>query len=167
MGVFSTRQTRHFYVMNNYNETLTNKGDIKAAVTGDTLYFQTKGAAGITRSDLININNIMYVNATDANKLRRYLKTATVTLDKNYDLQVGQDYILNIKIKNLLSIGDEPALCKFGMVHVTKLTDESAFYKTLALSIVSNFSRLETPALKVYVKTSSGKTEVTSATKES
>lgn len=168
MGVFSTRQTRQFYVMNQYNENLQNKGDVKVASTGDTMYIQTKGAAGVTRSDLINVNSIMYINATDATKSGRYLKKATITLNQDYDLQVGQDYILNIKIKNLLSIGDEPALCKFGMVHVVKGTgtDASAFYKKLALSLVSNFNRLETPALKVYVKTASSKEEVTTSTKE-
>lgn len=79
MAVFSTNQVRQLYVANelktpNVIET-NNAGSI--AVKSDTakthLYFMYKGAAGMTRSDLIDIENIMYANAVDADDLAQQI----------------------------------------------------------------------------------------------
>jgi hypothetical protein len=60
----------------------------------------------------------------------------------------GQDYILNISIKNYIAIGGDNNYEKYGCVHATKNMTASDFYKTLAVSLVKNFAREPYPLFK-------------------
>ena len=152
------------------------------AVKSDTakshLYFEYMGAGGMTRSDLIDIKNILYAKATDADDLAYDLAKYKLTLDDTVnggEPVVAQDYILRIAFRNYPGLSEEDQYFKYGMVHAVTGMTASDFYKTLALSLVKNFSREEQGLLKFYLETGGSdagvvagtSTEVTKDTKES
>lgn len=167
--VFSTNQARHFYVAT--AATGTAVGTLIAKATDDKshVYFKYVGKGGETRSDLIEVKNIIYAKAKDASAMARPLKAVAVTLDSDVNGGnpiSGQDYILNISIRQFSSLSDESTYEKYGMVHAVKDMTASEFYKTLAISLAKNFSRELTKLLKFTLEDSEGTgTEVTSSTK--
>lgn len=184
MATFSTNQVRQLYVA-----TALKSPDVRAsdtagsiAVKSDTakshLYFEYMGAGGMTRSDLIDIKNILYAKATDADDLAYDLAKYKLTLDDTVnggEPVVAQDYILRIAFRNYPGLSEEDQYFKYGMVHTVTGMTASDFYKTLALSLVKNFSREEQGLLKFYLETGGSDagvvagtpTEVTKDTKES
>lgn len=167
--VFSTNQARHFYVAT--AATGTAVGTLIAKATDDKshVYFKYVGKGGETRSDLIEVKNIIYAKAKDASAMARPLKGYTVTLDSEVNEGApisGQDYILNISFTQFSSLGDESTYEKYGMVHATKGMTESDFYKTLAISLAKNFSRELTQLVKFTLEDTDGTgVEVTASTK--
>ena len=152
MSVFSTNQARHLYVATALKSPNVIASDaagsiaVKADTAKNHLYFEYMGQGGLTRSDLIDIKNIMYAKATKADKMARELKAVTVTLKGNP--VGGQDYILKIAFRQFAGMSDEDIYTKFGMVHATTNMSASDFYKELALSLVKNFSREATQLVK-------------------
>ena len=184
MATFSTNQVRQLYVAEALKSTNVAATDAAGsiAVKSDTakthLYFEYMGAGGMTRSDLIDIKNILYAKATDADDLAHDLSKYKLTLDasiNNGAPVAGQDYILRIAFRNYIGLSEEDQYFKYGMVHTVANMTASDFYKTLALSLVKNFSREEEGLLKFYLETggtnagtvSNTTTEVTKDTKES
>lgn len=180
MATFSTNQVRQLYVATALTPTSGTAGSI--AVKSDTakshLYFEYMGAGGMTRSDLIDIKNILYAKATDADDLAYDLAKYKLTLDDTVnggEPVVAQDYILRIAFRNYPGLSEEDQYFKYGMVHAVTGMTASDFYKTLALSLVKNFSREEQGLLKFYLETTGSDagvvagtpTEVTKDTKES
>lgn len=171
MAVFSTNQVRQLYVATELKEDAAvlaadQAGTIalKTDNAKSHMYFEYKGAGGLTRSDLISIDNILYAKATPASALKRKLKKVTVTLDRtvnNGNPITGQDYILRIVFRQYLGMSDEDQYQKYGMVHAYTGMTPSDFYKTLAISLAKNFSREIVPLVKFKV----GNTEVTPNTK--
>lgn len=136
------------------------------AVKNDTaknhLYFEYKGADNLMRSDLIDIKNILYAKATDANDMAHELKAVTVTLDSEVNAGApvaGQDYILRIVFKQYVGMSDEDQYFKYGMVHAYAGMDADEFYKVLALSIAKNFSREIVPLIKIEVHSKATKSK--------
>ena len=184
MSVFSTNQVRQLYVaeaLKSPNVAATDAAG-SIAVKSDTakthLYFEYMGAGGMTRSDLIDIKNILYAKATDADDLAHDLAKYKLTLDASVNSGApvaGQDYILRIAFRNYIGLSEEDQYFKYGMVHAVADMTASDFYKTLALSLVKNFSREEEGLLKFYLETegtdagtvAGTPTEVTKDTKES
>lgn len=176
MATFSTNQFRHLYVAKSVKNDqttpatvtpLTSAGDI--AVVADKnkshVYFQYMSPGGLTRSDLININNIEYLRYVPSSKMNKKLKAFQVTLDPTVnggEPIVGEDYILRIAFSNYVGISEEDQYFKYGMVHAYAGMDASTFYKKLAISLAKNFSRESEELLKFYLD----KTEVTPNTKE-
>lgn len=184
MATFSTNQVRQLYVATALKSSNVIASDTAGsiAVKSDTakshLYFEYMGAGGMTRSDLIDIKNILYAKATDADDLAYDLAKYKLTLDDTVnggEPVVAQDYILRIAFRNYPGLSEEDQYFKYGMVHAVTGMTASDFYKTLALSLVKNFSREEQGLLKFYLETrGSGAgvvagtpTEVTKDTKES
>lgn len=180
MATFSTNQVRQLYVATALKSPTDTAGSI--AVKSDTakshLYFEYMGAGGMTRSDLIDIKNILYAKATDADDLAYDLAKYKLTLDDTVnggEPVVAQDYILRIAFRNYPGLSEEDQYFKYGMVHTVTGMTASDFYKTLALSLVKNFSREEQGLLKFYLETRGSDagvvaetpTEVTKDTKES
>lgn len=172
MGVFSTNQARHLYVATALKSPKVIASDavgsiaVKADTAKNHLSFEYMGHGGLTRSDLIDIKNIMYVKATKADKMARDLKAVTVTL--NNAPVGGQDYILKIAFRQFAGISDEYTYTKFGMVHATNGMSESDFYKELAISLVKNFSREATQLVKfALVEGEDADVPVTNTTKAS
>lgn len=184
MATFSTNQVRQLYVATALKSTNVIASDTAGsiAVKSDTakshLYFEYMGAGGMTRSDLIDIKNILYAKATDADDLAYDLAKYKLTLDDTVnggEPVVAQDYILRIAFRNYPGLSEEDQYFKYGMVHAVTGMTASDFYKTLALSLVKNFSREEQGLLKFYLETGGSDagvvagtpTEVTKDTKES
>lgn len=147
---------------------LKDAGDILVKATPDkqAIYFQHKGVADISRSDLIEVKNIISANATAAKSMEKKLKNATVTLDSSVNGGkpiAGQDYVLRLIFNGYIGISPEDSqYWKYGVVHVTNGMTASDFYKKMALSIAKNMSREAVQFIKVFL----GETEVTSRTKE-
>lgn len=170
--VFSTNQVRQLYVATELKEgaahvLATDQAGTIALKTDNAkthMYFEYKGAGGLTRSDLVSIDNILYAKETPASALARKLKKATVTLDATINGGnpiAGQDYILRIVFRQYLGMSDEDQYQKYGMVHAYAGMTASDFYKTLAISLAKNFSRELVPLVKFKI----GATEVTPNTK--
>ena len=184
MATFSTNQVRQLYVAEALKPTNVAATDAAGsiAVKSDTakthLYFEYMGAGGMTRRDLIDIKNILYAKATDADDLAHDLAKYKLTLDASVNSGApvaGQDYILRIAFRNYIGLSEEDQYFKYGMVHTYAGMTASDFYKTLVLSLVKNFSRKEEGLLKFYLETGGTNadtvagtpTEVTKDTKES
>lgn len=160
MATFSTNQVRQLYVANTLKTSQVLASDaagyiaVKSDAAKNHLYFEYKGADNLMRSDLIDIKNILYAKATDADAMAHKLKSVTVTLDTNVNggaPVAGQDYILRIALRQYAGISDEDQYFKYGMVHAYADMDADEFYKVLALSIAKNFSREAVPLIKVEV----------------
>ena len=184
MATFSTNQVRQLYVAKELKSPNVIATDAAGsiAVKNDTakthLYFEYMGAGGMTRSDLIDIKNILYAEATDADDLAHDLAKYKLTLDASVNSGTpiaGQDYILRIAFRNYIGLSEEDQYFKYGMVHAVTGMTASDFYKTLALSLVKNFSREEEGLLTFYLETggtdagtvAGTPTKVTKDTKES
>lgn len=184
MATFSTNQVRQLYVaeaLKSSNVIATDTAGsiaVKADTAKTHLYFEYMGAGGMTRSDLIDIKNILYAKATDADDLAHDLAKYKLTLDASVNGGIpvaGQDYILRIAFRNYVGLSEEDQYFKYGMVHAVADMTASDFYKTLALSLVKNFNREEGGLLKFYLETGGADagtvagtpTEVTKDTKES
>ena len=147
---------------------LKDAGDILVKATPDkqAIYFQHKGVADISRSDLIEVKNIISANATAAKSMEKKLKNATVTLDASVNGGkpiAGQDYVLRLVFSGYIGISPEDSqYWKYGVVHATNGMSASDFYKKMALSIAKNMSREAVQFIKVFL----GDTEVTPRTKE-
>ena len=173
MATFSVNQNRQLFVAKNVvTTTPAAVGDLKLGSdkAGTYMYFQHMGYGGLTRSDKIDLSNVMYAKTTKAGALSRKLKNATVTLDSEVNGGnpiSGQDYVLRIFFRQYIGNSDIYQEAKYGVVHGYKGMTASDFYKTLALSLAMNFSKEVVPLLKFYLKTASGNTEVTSSTAKS
>lgn len=177
MATFSTNQVRQLYVAKALKtpHVLASDAAGSIAVKNDTaknhLYFEYKGADNLMRSDLIDIKNILYAKATDADAMAHELKSVTVTLDANVNggaPVAGQDYILRIVFKQYVGMSDEDQYFKYGMVHAYAGMTASDFYKKLALSLVKNFSREVVPLVKFTLTNSDDEAvPVEATTKES
>lgn len=168
MATFSTNQVRQLYVAKALKtpHVLASDAAGSIAVKNDTaknhLYFEYKGADNLMRSDLIDIKNILYAKATDADAMAHELKSVTVTLDTNVNggaPVAGQDYILRIAFRQYVGMSDEGQYFKYGMVHAYAGMDADEFYKVLALSIAKNFSREVVPLIKIEVHSKATKSK--------
>lgn len=176
MATFSTNQVRQLYVAKilKTSRVLASDDAGSIAVKSDTaknhMYFEYKGADNLMRSDLIDIKNLLYVKATDADDMAHKLRAVTVTLDSEVNAApvAGQDYILRIAFKQYVGMSDEDQYFKYGMVHAYAGMTASDFYKKLALSLAKNFSREIVPLVKFILTDSGDKAvPVDATTKES
>lgn len=160
MATFSTNQVRQLYVAKALKTPYVLASDAAGsiAVKNDTaknhMYFEYKGADNLMRSDLIDIKNILYAKATDADAMAHELKSVTVTLDTNVNggaPVAGQDYILRIAFRQYVGMSDEDQYFKYGMVHAYAGMNADEFYKVLAQSLAKNFSREVVPLIKIEV----------------
>lgn len=170
MATFSTNQFRHLYVAKAVKDTAASvsaAGDI-AVLADDNkshVYFQYMSPGGLTRSDLITVDNIEYLKHVPADKMNKNLKAFKLTLAEEVnggEPISGQDYILRITFNNYIGISEENQYFKYGMVHAYSGMSAETFYKKLAISLAKNFSRESETLLKFYL----GDTEVTPLTKE-
>lgn len=171
MHIFSTNQATHVYVAKAFKDAVTDFGDlgdtlVKATPDKSAIYFQHKGAGGLTRSDLIDVKNILYAKVTKAADMQRALKVSTVTL--NADVNggqpvIGQDYVLRVTFDGYIGISPEDSqYWKHAIVHVTNGMTASDFYKQMALSLAKNMSREARKLIAIKL----GSDEVTARTKE-
>lgn len=162
MATFSTNQVRQLYVVksaeNGATPVLSSDVAGKASLQFDTaknhMYLEYKGADNLMRSDLIDINNILYAKSTKAASMDYKMKSSTIKLDANVNggaPVAGQDYILRIAFRQYVGMSDEDQYFKYGMVHAYAGMQADKFYKALAQSLAKNFSREVTPLIKIEV----------------
>ena len=180
MNIFTANQVNQVYVLKSDSTVVANLdashqitksnnlGSIGLGVTpdGKSIYFKHYGAGGVTRSDLIDIANIIDVKATPASKMARNLSSALVTLNSealdNSKPVAGQDFVLRLQFQNPVGMSPDNQYWKFGVVHSTASMTASNFYLKLASSIAKNMSREAVQLVKVYVTYSTAsKTEIT------
>lgn len=168
MATFSTNQVRQLYVAKALKTPHVLASDaagsiaVKNGTAKNHLYFEYKGADNLMRSDLIDIKNILYAKATNADAMAHELKSVTVTLDTNVNggaPVAGQDYILRIAFRQYVGMSDEDQYFKYGMVHAYAGMDADEFYKVLAQSIAKNFSREVVPLIKIEVHSAATKSK--------
>lgn len=152
MFIGSDNQFRNLYVMNTYKaseSTLTAVGDLTLKVDNakSNVYLVYKDTEDTITSDLISIKNLLYAKSTKATDMARTLNSQSVTL--NADPISGQDYVLNVEIRNFVALGDDSTHIKFGAVHAVKGMTKSDFYKAMAVNLAKNLSREPSPILNV------------------
>lgn len=133
--------------------------------TKDEAYLMYKGPSddGLQRSDLIDKCNVKEVRLTDAADMKHTKKKVEITLDSNVSATpvVGQDYVLNVEIKNYIAIGDDSTKVKFAAAKATNTT-ASDLYKALAINLAKNFARESVPVVAIALKTSGSDVPVSS-----
>lgn len=167
MFIGSDNQFRNLYVMKTYKTSesaLAAVGDttLKVDTAKNSMYLVYKDTEDNLTSDIIDLKNLLYVKSTKAADMARKLNSQSVTL--NEDPISGQDYVLNVEVRNFVALGDDSTHIKFGAVHAVKGMTKSDFYKAMALNLAKNFSREVSPILNVslnkYNSTSTTNTKV-------
>ena len=152
MFIGSDNQFRNLYVMKTYKASesaLAAVGDttLKVDTAKNSMYLVYKDTEDNLTSDIIDLKNLLYVKFTKAADMARKLNSQSVTL--NEDPISGQDYVLNVEVRNFVALGDDSTHIKFGAVHAVKGMTKSDFYKAMALNLAKNFSREVSPILNV------------------
>ncbi len=178
MANFSINQVRHLYVVTAVKQgTDLLESDkvgsilLKQVEDGPTnyKYYQYMSPAGIVRSDLINVDNVISFKTTKSEALRHKLHRVLLTLDDSVSSAIvaGQEYITRIAFRQYIGLGEEDQNFKYGFVKATSNMSVSDFYKKMAISIANNVSKDTTPLVTVYLKTSDSEVKVAPKTKES
>lgn len=152
MFIGSDNQFRNLYVMKSYKASesaLEAVGDatLKVDTAKNAMYLVYKDTEDNLTSDIIDLKNLLYVKSTKAADMARKLNSQSVTL--NEDPISGQDYVLNVEVRNFVALGDDSTHIKFGAVHAVKGMTKSDFYKAMALNLAKNLSREPSPILNV------------------
>lgn len=152
MFIGSDNQFRNLYVMKTYKDsesTLAAVGDLtlKVDTAKSNVYLVYKDTEDTITSDLISIKNLLYAKSTKAADMARTLNSQSVTINENP--VSGQDYVLNVEVRNFVALGDDSTHIKFGAVHAVKGMTKSDFYKVMAVNLAKNLSREPSPILNV------------------
>ena len=152
MFIGSDNQFRNLYVMNTYKASesaIAAVGDatLKVDTAKNLMYLVYKDTEDTLTSDIINIKNLLYVKSNKAADMARKLNSQSVTINENP--VSGQDYVLNVEVRNFVALGDDSTHIKFGAVHAVKGMTKSDFYKAMAVNLAKNLSREPSPILNV------------------
>lgn len=152
MFIGSDNQFRNLYVMKAYKASesaISAVGDatLKVDTAKNLMYLVYKDTEDTLTSDIINIKNLLYVKSNKATDMARKLHSQSVTINENPIS--GQDYVLNVEVRNFVALGDDSTHIKFGAVHAIKDMTKSDFYKAMAVNLAKNFSREPSPILNV------------------
>ena len=181
MNLFSVNQVNQVYVAKNNGFTSGNSslgtdlGSVYGGITPDaggkpkSIYFEHVGKGGVTRSDLIDIDKIMYYKATPASEMATALKEVVLRLsasamdaDNTSNVKAGYDFMLRIKLDHYVGISPEDAqYWKYGMVHSGPSMTANDFWKAMAKSILRNMSREAVNLVKLYKVTGAINTTAT------
>lgn len=152
MFIGSDNQFRNLYVMKAYKSSesaITAVGDatLKVDTAKNLMYLVYKDTEDTLTSDIINIKNLLYVKSNKAADMARKLHSQSVTIKENPIS--GQDYVLNVEVRNFVALGDDSTHIKFGAVHAVKDMTKSDFYKAMAVNLAKNLNREPSPILNV------------------
>lgn len=172
--IFTSNQVNHAYVVNSLVNEKPTKASAKGATylgktTDDSIYFMQRGAAGLVRTDLIDLDKIMYLKATPASEMARKKNAALITLNSaalsSGKVFSGEDYILRLTFQNPIGMSPDHVYTKVAVVHAIDNMTASAFYAKMAQSLVRNLSREAVKLLHIYLTVNgSADVEVTSPT---
>ena len=176
MNLFSVNQVNQVYVANNTASKITSGegtlaadlGSVYCGITPDaggkpkSIYFKHRGKGGVTRTDIIDIDKIMYYHVTKGTEMKTalnqvVLKLSDAALDSNSKVQAGYDYTIRIKLNHYIGISPEDSqYWKYGMVHSGPNMTATDFWKAMAKSILRNMSREAVKFIKLHAVTTSG-----------
>lgn len=154
MFIGSDNQFRNLYVMTTYKSEESNLetvGDLTLKTSSDksSVCLVYKDTEDTITSDLISSKNFLYAKLTKSTDMARKLNSQSVILKGNP--VSGQDYVLNVEVRNFVALGDDSTHIKFGAVHATKDMTPSKFYKAMAVNLAKNLSREPSPILNVFL----------------
>lgn len=154
MPTFSTNQVKHLYVAKAVDANLDTVGDIKFAAAGDNeVAFKYVGNDGVVRSDLINLDKLIYAKAAKASASDVYLDSAYVACGT---AAANQQYILKVIIDSFSSLSEEDK--GFIFAEYTAKSGDAAknILAGLAISLAKNAKAAAwSPVINVYVTTQS------------
>ena len=179
MNLFSVNQVNQVYVANNTASKITSGegtlaadlGSVYCGITPDaggkpkSIYFKHRGKGGVTRTDIIDIDKIMYYHVTKGTEMKTalnqvVLKLSDAALDSNSKVQAGYDYTIRIKLNHYIGISPEDSqYWKYGMVHSGPNMTATDFWKAMAKSILRNMSREAVKFIKLYPVTTANSTD--------
>lgn len=147
--VFSTNQVRQLYVVKTVGSSAptgsTDAGTAFVKSVGDNqVAVMYAGEGGVTRSDLINKNQILKATSTRYDKLQRGLGKWELSLDSNIndgDPIAGQNYLVRIVIREWGGLSPSSQYAKYAIVRATTGMTTKDFYTKLKESLEKNFSR--------------------------
>jgi len=170
MNLFTVNQVNQVYGLkaastfvsgdSSYTDTK-GSGNVYGGMTADgkSIYFKHAGPAGVTRSDLIDIDKIMYYKVTPATDMTKPLKQYKLITYAGWPalasggtyMKAGYDFILRITLDHYIGISPEDSqYWKYGMVHTSANMTPVEFWKEMAKSILRNMSREAVKFLSVY-----------------
>jgi hypothetical protein len=170
--IFTANQVNHAYVVNTLSDIKPTKTSaLGTSYIGKTqngsIYLMQKGQGGLVRSDMIDLDKIMYVNYTLAEDMERAKNAALITVNpaalNSGKVIAGEDYILRLVFQNPIGISPDHTYWKQGVVHATTDMTASQFYAKMAMSLYKNFSREAVKLVDIYLTTSGADVEITSA----
>lgn len=150
---YSTNQFRQLYVASTYKAigennraNVSNVGDINVtkAADGKSIYFNYMGAGGQLRSDLIDIDKILYAKATKSAAMARDLKSVVVTMDSSVNSGnpvANQQYFVKIAYKQFVGMSDEDTYYEMGDAFATPNMSASKLLADLAISLAKNVAK--------------------------
>lgn len=163
MPTFSTNQVKHLYVAKAVDANLDTVGDIKFAAAGDNeVVFKYAGNDGVVRSDIINLDKLIYAKAFKASASDVYLDSAYVACGSAV---ANQQYILKVIIDSFSSLSEEDK--GFIFAEYTAKSGDAAknILAGLAISLAKNAKvAAYSPVINVYVTTQSAGQSLTIGT---
>lgn len=157
----TVRQVRHFYVANKFTvsdgftpdkhlDTVGDLGEMKAFINDSKnhLYFEYRGHGGVTRTDLIPLKHITYVNLSKKEDLRLKLKAYKVTFPS---LLTTDHFSVCVKVsglKNLAEYDAQQVIAHFDANSVDAI-------KEMAIHLAKGIEKTLFNVLEVFISSSS------------
>lgn len=171
----TSRQVRHYYVANKFeiadgftaDKHLDTKGDLgemKAFVNDSKnhLYFEYRGHGGVTRSDLIPISNIEYINLSKKEDLRVRLVGKKIIfpiagLDKDA-------FSINVKVSGIKNLNESDPLQVIAHFEQNGISVEDVVAE-VALHLAKGAEKTLFNSVEIFVSDSDSETAVDTLTK--
>ena len=171
----TSRQVRHYYVANKFeiadgftaDKHLDTKGDLgemKAFVNDSKnhLYFEYRGHGGVTRSDLIPISNIEYINLSKKEDLRVRLVGKKIIFPST---GLGKDaFSVNVKVSGIKNLNESDPLQVIAHFEQNANSVEDAVAE-VALHLAKGAEKTLFNSVEIFVSDSDSETAVGTLTK--
>ena len=146
---FRTNQVLQFYVNNDKNTvTLVDK----TADNGTFWFTNTQDSKVVSRTDIIEVDKILY--ATYATAASMQLPTKKFTVAAPAEIVAGQDYVVKVEFTNYQGMGDMDMTVKVGAAHATANTDAKKLMDEIAWTLEKNLKSEYAPLVTVTVDAS-------------
>jgi len=171
----TSRQVRHYYVANKFeiaegftaDKHLDTKGDLgemKAFVNDSKnhLYFEYRGHGGVTRSDLIPISNIEYINLSKKEDLRVRLVGKKVIFDTTNP--ITSSYSVNVKVSGIKDLNESDPLQVIAHYNPAATNSTKAIAE-VALHLAKGAEKTLFNSVEIFVSDSDSETALGTLTK--
>ena len=152
MATFSTNQVKHLYVAKALDTNLDTVGDVAFAAAGNKdIVMNYVGNDGVVRSDIINLDNLIYAKAIKASTMDQYLDSTYVACGSAV---ANQSYILKVIFNSFSSPTDDDK----GFVFAEYTAKSGDATKNILAGLAVNLAKNATKAaynslINVYVTT--------------